>query len=299
MGINKATGVAIAMAVCTVLLCLAGIGFVYREVQAIWAELDLEMDQFKLYTEDMWRDMLAMGAGTPANRERRNTVAANGGGYPSTGYGVPARTVCKCQQKNACPIGPPGRPGDVGFAGKPGTPGKNGLPGISANNWHDAPFKGCINCPMGLTGSPGAAGKPGQRGMRGQRGNPGTPGRDGIPGLAGEQGHPGENGKEGGGGVSGEKGTDAEKPIGRKGYRGPPGEHGQEGPVGEPGKPGPVGPKGAAGPPGPIGFQGTPGNDGMEGGDGALGKQGQDAAYCKCPNRGGARGYHHKYKHRL
>lgn len=59
--------------------------------------------------------------------------------------------------------------------------------------------------------------------MRGPKGNPGFPGRDGLPGTPGEQGTQGAPGEDGKPGTPGDKGKDAEKPIGRKGPRGPPG----------------------------------------------------------------------------
>jgi hypothetical protein len=50
-------------------------------VQSIWAELDTEMDQFKIKTDDLWRDMVKMGAGSVSNRQRRQAY----GGYGATG----------------------------------------------------------------------------------------------------------------------------------------------------------------------------------------------------------------------
>uniref|UniRef100_A0A183C7R8 Col_cuticle_N domain-containing protein n=1 Tax=Globodera pallida TaxID=36090 RepID=A0A183C7R8_GLOPA len=273
----------------TLLLCLFGIASIYDEIQSIWTELDLEMDRFKLETDDMWHDMLAMGAGTPSNRARRNAYgsyqAAGQQPAQTAGYNAPQPApapvaVCKCKAENVCPPGPTGPAGGEGPPGVPGLSGKDGIPGITAENWHSAPFKGCINCPMGPTGTPGTAGKAGPRGRPGPKGSHGNPGRDGIPGIEGEQGTPGEEGRAGAAGKPGDKGTDAEKPIGRKGLRGPPGELGPVGTVGEVGGEGPPGKQGAAGVPGPPGLSGPGGNSGEEGREGSLGKTGQDAAYC-------------------
>jgi hypothetical protein len=48
MSLNKATVGAIALSGTTLLLCLFGIASIYSDIQAIWNELDYEMDQFKL-----------------------------------------------------------------------------------------------------------------------------------------------------------------------------------------------------------------------------------------------------------
>ena len=81
MSVHLATTGAIAFSATTVILCMAGLIMVYNDLQAIWQELDFEMDQFKLQTDDWWKDMLTMGAGTPANRQRRQAY----GGYGAAG----------------------------------------------------------------------------------------------------------------------------------------------------------------------------------------------------------------------
>ncbi len=55
----------------TLLVCLIGAWGIYQDVTSLWLELDTEMDAFRALTDDMWHSMLAMGAGTSANRERR------------------------------------------------------------------------------------------------------------------------------------------------------------------------------------------------------------------------------------
>lgn len=76
MSINKATAGVIALSGTSLLLCLLGVLTVHNEIRSIWMELDLEMDRFKLEADDLWQDMLAMGAGTPSNRKRRNSYGA-------------------------------------------------------------------------------------------------------------------------------------------------------------------------------------------------------------------------------
>jgi hypothetical protein len=48
MSIHVATTGAIAFSGATVILCMIGLIGVYNDLQAIWTELDFEMDQFKL-----------------------------------------------------------------------------------------------------------------------------------------------------------------------------------------------------------------------------------------------------------
>lgn len=118
---------------------------------------------FKAEADELWHDMLAMGAGTPANRARRQAA----GGYGSPQLAPAPAPVCsncleyfldfefrtiimpiffisECNTQHACPAGPEGPPGDAGPPGLPGIPGKNGIPGVAAENWQNAPFKGCI-----------------------------------------------------------------------------------------------------------------------------------------------------------
>lgn len=67
---------------------------IYNDVQSIWAELDTEMDQFKIKADDLWRDMVKMGAGSASNRQRRQAYGGYGasGNQPShpTGPGGPS-----------------------------------------------------------------------------------------------------------------------------------------------------------------------------------------------------------------
>ena len=51
MSVSKATVGAIALSGSTLLLCLYAISAIYGEVQSIWAELDTEMDGFKVCWE--------------------------------------------------------------------------------------------------------------------------------------------------------------------------------------------------------------------------------------------------------
>ncbi|KAL7071357.1 hypothetical protein ACQ4LE_009265 [Meloidogyne hapla] len=280
------------------------------------------MNELNIETNNIWKSMISMGAGSPSNRLRRQLY----GGYNAAGIQPPLQVTtgppllqipagiavhsigqpphlsiggsastfqgspeCLCKEENKCLAGPPGPAGDVGLSGKPGIKGKPGIPGFDAPDFKNAGLKGCFYCPVGPQGSPGKAGRPGIRGMRGPKGNPGIPGRDGIPGISGESGQPGTPGEDGHTGITGEKGDDYEKPIGRKGPRGVPGEQGPQGTVGDSGEAAPPGKQGAPGPPGPSGIQGAPGGEGEEGKDGPLGIHGADAEYCPCPNRNSLR----------
>ena len=178
MSVNKATLGAISFSGVTLILCLYAISVIYNDVQAIWAELDAEMDQFKVLSEDLWKDMVLMGAGTPSNRFRRQSYGgygasgSNTGGYgggPSLpGLSNPPRlpvgpggpnggpnggnphSNCQCKTENTCPEGPAGPAGEAGLAGLDGLPGLPGLPGKDAEDIHNEPPKGCFNCPVGM-----------------------------------------------------------------------------------------------------------------------------------------------------
>uniref|UniRef100_A0A183CEB3 Col_cuticle_N domain-containing protein n=1 Tax=Globodera pallida TaxID=36090 RepID=A0A183CEB3_GLOPA len=290
MSVHFATIGAVALSGTTVLLCLASLVMVQHNLQQIWLELDSEMDQFKLDADDLWKDLLAMGAGTPSNRARRQqpSPAVVAGPVHVASGPLTVGSVCNCNPTNNCPAGTQGQPGRAGPPGLPGVPGKEGVPGFSAEDSHSSPFKGCTNCPQGPQGTPGESGKPGIRGMRGPSGQPGVPGRDGVPGFPGETGGEGALGLSGAAGTPGEKGEDQKKENGLKGPRGMPGNMGVEGPIGEAGNLAPPGRQGASGMPGAPGPAGTPGAEGENGGAGSNGQPGRDAEYCKCPGRDGA-----------
>uniref|UniRef100_A0A914Z530 Uncharacterized protein n=1 Tax=Panagrolaimus superbus TaxID=310955 RepID=A0A914Z530_9BILA len=65
------------------------------------------MDGFKVLADDLWRDMVQMGAGTPSNRIRRESYGGYGASGSNTGgYG-----------------GGPSSPGGPGGSGQPTLPG--------------------------------------------------------------------------------------------------------------------------------------------------------------------------------
>uniref|UniRef100_A0AC35GT47 Nematode cuticle collagen N-terminal domain-containing protein n=1 Tax=Panagrolaimus sp. PS1159 TaxID=55785 RepID=A0AC35GT47_9BILA len=319
MSLTKATTGALIVSGSTILICLLGLIAVYRDVQTIWKELDSEMDSFKVLSDDLWSDMLKLGAGTPSNRVRRQSYGGYGASgtnshppninIPSlptaslasnplhvlTAVGNNGAGACSCKSENKCPPGADGPIGEAGPDGLDGLPGLPGKDGEDAENIHQQPTTGNFHCPAGPPGPPGQSGRPGIRGMRGPKGTPGFPGTDGFPGTPGEMGLPGPAGDDGKPGKPGEKGTDAEKPIPRKGHRGLPGEFGDEGEVGDQGSEGAPGKPGPPGVPGPPGFTGAAGSDGDEGSQGAKGNPGNDAEYCPCPPRGSHGG---SYVHR-
>jgi hypothetical protein len=123
--------------------------------------------------------MLSLGAGTPANRQRRQSYGgygAAGQAFPSGGQsgggGLPmahvatgplnvalgsACSMCQypvkvlgqclfadCNPHNNCPAGPAGPPGESGPSGQPGIPGAPGIPGQEAENFQNVGLKGCF-----------------------------------------------------------------------------------------------------------------------------------------------------------
>jgi hypothetical protein len=136
--------------------------------------------------------MLALGAGTSSNRQRRQAyggygAAGSGQAFPSggaqSGGGLPTAHVATgplnvglgsacsllnisylfnifspkidCNPHNNCPAGPAGPPGESGPPGQPGIPGKAGVPGQDSDNFQNVGLKGCFNCPAGPQGPPG------------------------------------------------------------------------------------------------------------------------------------------------
>ncbi|VDP10522.1 unnamed protein product [Heligmosomoides polygyrus] len=304
MSLIGATSGALLFSGATLVISMFAAAAIYAQVNTIWSEFDAEMNNFKVLTDDIWKDMIGLGAGTPSNRIRRQSYGGYGASgvqheplptpgadsaalgpirsptpaFPNSLPPSAANARCACAFENNCPPGPPGSvgvPGPDGFDGLDGVPGFDGL---DADDVSNEAAQGCFTCPQGLPGPQGPGGSPGIRGMRGARGQPGMPGRDGNPGMPGEMGPPGPPGVDGEAGKPGDKGDDAEKPMGRAGPRGPPGEMGPEGPEGSPGRDAYPGQQGPVGEP-------AAGADGEEGPQGPPGNVGKDAEYCKCPER--------------
>ncbi|CAI2341283.1 unnamed protein product [Caenorhabditis sp. 36 PRJEB53466] len=312
MTLTAATSGAIVFSGATLLVSLFAAASLYSQVSSIWNELDAEIANFRSLTEDMWVDMVKLGAGTASNRVRRQQY----GGYGASGVQPPAPAPNGYGGYGASqPAPPPEKFPD-------GIPNGANQPKFPGGGFPDGPFPNgggprggpqcqCTvenSCPPGPSGDEGEQGPdgqdgldgdlldrrdqlgPGLRGMRGARGQPGRPGRDGNPGMPGDCGPPGAPGLDGKPGSPGGKGDDGEKPLGRQGPRGPPGEAGPEGPTGPNGRdayPGQAGPQGE---PGIQGYGGSAGQDGPEGPTGPAGLPGKDAEYCKCPGREGDAG---------
>ncbi|OZC11430.1 nematode cuticle collagen domain protein [Onchocerca flexuosa] len=71
MSVENATLGTIVFSGATLLICLLAIGAIHKDVTSIWAEIDSEIDSFKVKTDDLWKEMIGLGAGTPSNRLRR------------------------------------------------------------------------------------------------------------------------------------------------------------------------------------------------------------------------------------
>lgn len=99
MSVRKATIGAIAFSGTTLLVCLFTISNICYEIRSIWSELDTEMDDFNILADELWKDLVKLGAGTPSNRQRRQTYggySASGSapnGYGGGGLPVPAPSV--------------------------------------------------------------------------------------------------------------------------------------------------------------------------------------------------------------
>uniref|UniRef100_A0A914CIU3 Nematode cuticle collagen N-terminal domain-containing protein n=1 Tax=Acrobeloides nanus TaxID=290746 RepID=A0A914CIU3_9BILA len=310
MTVGKATAGAIAISGTTLVVCLVAISVIYSEVQSIWTELDSEMDGFKLLTDDLWKEMVMLGAGTPSNRQRRQSYggysassgtpsASSSGGYgggssgPSSGLhpGGPSTVGQQPQitpqggSSGGCPNAGAGccrceaenkcLSGPQGPPGEPGLDGLSGLPGKDGIPGVDAENirnQPANGCFQCPAGPTGPPGTPGRPGLRGMHGPKGLPG---SPGRDGFPGSPGEMGPPGAAGSDGEPGTHGEK--GRDAEQPSP-RKGPRGPPGPSGGEGPAGDHGKDGPigkPGPKGEPGAPGQQGIPGQDGEEGCEGE------------------------
>uniref|UniRef100_A0AAF5RUR7 Cuticle collagen sqt-1 n=2 Tax=Wuchereria bancrofti TaxID=6293 RepID=A0AAF5RUR7_WUCBA len=92
MSVENATLGAIIFSGATLLVCLLAIAAIHKDVTFIWNELDSEIVSFKVKTDDLWKEMIGLGAGTPSNRLRRQASyniydkgkKSDGNGYDSS-----------------------------------------------------------------------------------------------------------------------------------------------------------------------------------------------------------------------
>ncbi|VDM75681.1 unnamed protein product [Strongylus vulgaris] len=292
--------------------CFLSFPMILSEISDIRAELDAEIEAWKIESDTLWRDMnkygrvrrQAYGYGAPPPRSSfpgGHGPKGPNGGFPGGGFGDQPY------------------PGDAG--GPPHPTGGNGnLPGVvgvppsfnnnnnNNNNFpgHDgapsAQPNGNCNCNADNTcpaGPPGPKGVPGHDGPDGIPGIPGLDGKDaedakaqtqqyagcftcpqGPPGPPGPTGKPGPRGMRGARGQAAMPGRDGQPGFpGTIGGLGAPGPAGEEGPQGEPGEDvehqiGLPGPKGVPGAPGEPGDQGQRGDTGAPGQAGPPGERG-------------------------
>ncbi|KAF8359632.1 hypothetical protein PRIPAC_94627 [Pristionchus pacificus] len=312
MGLHFATGSVMACSGLTLLVSLFAITAIYNDVSNIWSELDAEMDNFKSITDDLWTDMVKLGAGTPTTRAKRQGQYGGYGatgsnpGYPSGGGpGVPNGPANPRFPGGSTPPdfpngGFPGFP-NSGFPGFPGGPNSNGGSQCQCSTEENRCPPG-PDGPMGIVGNNGVAGVPGKDGVdgldaensenygtqgcftcpQGPLGPQGPGGSTGMRGMRGAKGASGMPGRDGHPGHPGEMGPMGAP--GADGKSGNPGDRGHDGekPIGRKGNRGPPGPQGREGPAGirgrdaPAGPQGPVGEPGIQGYQGAAGADGEE-----------------------
>ncbi|KAI1723855.1 serpentine type 7TM GPCR chemoreceptor srh domain-containing protein [Ditylenchus destructor] len=276
MSVKFVAGLALGLGLVATLACLFTAPMIFGEIQQIRTELADEMQIFRVQSDELWSEMVKLGAGRRVRRQAGyGTADGNAKQAPSSGKAQeqPAGSKCNCENKpNKCPPGPPGPKGIRGIDGQNGAPGVDGTPGVAADDVqaHFQQLDKCFHCPIGPPGPPGPPGRAGPRGMRGAKGQPGVPGRDGQPGFPGGLGPQGKQGTPGEVGAVGVQGDDVDIVHGRPGLKGPPG------PIGPEGDPGPPGVDGPTGPQGPEGDKGAPGIDGKNGATGDPGEPGDE-----------------------
>nr|CDJ83571.1 Nematode cuticle collagen and Collagen triple helix repeat and Nucleic acid binding and Aminoacyl-tRNA synthetase domain containing protein [Haemonchus contortus] len=275
-------------------MCFFAFPMILSEISDIRAELDAEIESWKLETDNLWRDMNKYGrvrrqAYGYAAPPPRGSFPGNGGpqgprfpggnfeqpnghlpgvvGVPPSlnhnnnfpgGDGAPSAQPngnCNCNADNSCPAGPPGPKGVPGFDGPDGLPG---VPGIDGQDAEDAKAQTqqYAGCFHCPQGPPGPPGPTGKPGARGMRG---ARGQAAMPGRDGQPGFPGTIGGVGAPGPAGEEGPQGEPGEDVEHQIGLPGPKGVPGPVGDEGDEGLQGDTGAPGPAGPPGERGPQG----------------------------------------
>ncbi|XGW15721.1 hypothetical protein V3C99_001290 [Haemonchus contortus] len=292
-------------------MCFFAFPMILSEISDIRAELDAEIESWKLETDNLWRDMNKYGrvrrqAYGYAAPPPRGSFPGNGGpqgprfpggnfeqpnghlpgvvGVPPSlnhnnnfpgGDGAPSAQPngnCNCNADNSCPAGPPGPKGVPGFDGPDGLPG---VPGIDGQDAEDAKAQTqqYAGCFHCPQGPPGPPGPTGKPGARGMRG---ARGQAAMPGRDGQPGFPGTIGGVGAPGPAGEEGPQGEPGEDVEHQIGLPGPKGVPGPVGDEGDEGLQGDTGAPGPAGPPGERGPQGEKGDDGANGLPGEPGEE-----------------------
>ncbi|KAK6024610.1 nematode cuticle collagen domain protein [Ostertagia ostertagi] len=293
-------------------MCFFAFPMILSEISDIRAELDAEIESWKLETDNLWRDMNKYGRvrrqayGYAAPPPRGNFPSGKGPNFPGGQFGEQPYPGDAGGPPH--PSGPNGHlPGVVGVPPSLNRnfPGNDGAPSAQPN--------GNCNCNADNTcpaGPPGPKGVPGHDGPDGLPGVPGVDGKDaedakaqtqqydgcfhcpqGPPGPPGPTGKPGARGMRGARGQAAMPGRDGQPGFpGTLGGEGAPGPAGEEGPQGEPGEdvehqiglPGPKGVPGPVGDEGDEGLQGdtgAPGQAGPPGERGPQGEKGDDGAH--------------------
>uniref|UniRef100_A0A914Z237 Nematode cuticle collagen N-terminal domain-containing protein n=1 Tax=Panagrolaimus superbus TaxID=310955 RepID=A0A914Z237_9BILA len=140
------------------LVCMITMGLIHLDVKQQWNKLDIEMDEFKVLTNDLWRDLAVIGNQKyRLNRHKRQQYDESGDkGKTSSSAGVnanppigiqppsppiggssppgtstpPEQCGCKHGSDNKCPAGPPGPKGIPGYPGPDGSDGLDGVQGL-------------------------------------------------------------------------------------------------------------------------------------------------------------------------
>lgn len=86
MKVHTLTFIASSVSGACLLVSLACIACIYNDVHQIWLQLDQEIGAFRAQTDDLWGDLMALGA----NARRRARRAAEHGGAPKSSGSKPA-----------------------------------------------------------------------------------------------------------------------------------------------------------------------------------------------------------------
>ncbi|VDK78858.1 unnamed protein product [Anisakis simplex] len=136
---SSASGVAL-------LACLVAVLYVYNDVQSIWMQIDAEMNAFRATTDDLWHDMMRLGA----NRSRFRRQGGYGSGSLSSGgkaaeHGHESSFDAEPTSSDGSssshldslgPIGPEGRPG-FDYGGGSGGDASTGEDGSGSGSGND------------------------------------------------------------------------------------------------------------------------------------------------------------------
>uniref|UniRef100_A0A914W0P0 Nematode cuticle collagen N-terminal domain-containing protein n=1 Tax=Plectus sambesii TaxID=2011161 RepID=A0A914W0P0_9BILA len=77
--VRLATGVATCLSVGAIVMCLVMVPMILNDVSSAWQEFDVDMETFRVQSNDLWKSMMMMSTSDTRNAARQTRQAGAGG----------------------------------------------------------------------------------------------------------------------------------------------------------------------------------------------------------------------------